>query len=121
MWGSVRDASPSSSGGTRVRSSLRGHQCDHGQTGVVDRQLLLTNLLTDVVPAIAIAISPPRGRSAEQLLARTDRSLAGPCTWQLPSGHGHRGRCWSSVGGGRLTGRARRANTVGLVALVGRN
>ncbi len=61
MWGSVRDAVAILLGGnagevvfTVATSAITG------RPALSTRQLLLTNLLTDVVPAIAIAISPPR-------------------------------------------------------------
>ena len=70
MWGSVRDAVAILLGGnagevvfTVATSAITG------RPALSTRQLLLTNLMTDVVPALAIAIRPPRGRSAEQLLA----------------------------------------------------
>ena len=122
MWGSVRDAVAILLGGnagevvfTVATSAITG------RPALSTRQLLLTNLLTDVVPAIAIAISPPRGRSAEQLLAEgPDRSLAGPMYVAIAQRAtvtaAGAGAAW---GAARLTGRARRANTVGLVALVG--
>jgi magnesium-transporting ATPase (P-type) len=122
MWGSVRNAVAILLGGnagevvfTVATSAITG------TPALSTRQLLLTNLMTDVVPALAIAIRPPRGRSAEQLLGEgPDRSLSGP----MYAAIGQRaaataagaGAAW---GAARLTGRRRRANTVGLVALVG--
>jgi cation-transporting ATPase I len=122
MRGSVRDAVAILLGGnagevvfTVATSAITG------RPALSTRQLLLTNLLTDVVPAIAIAIRPPRGRTAEQLLAEgPDRSLAGPMYGAIAQRAtvtaAGAGAAW---GAARLTGRPRRANTVGLVALVG--
>jgi cation-transporting ATPase I len=122
MWGSVRDAVAILLGGnagevifTVATSAITG------RPALSTRQLLLTNLMTDVVPALAIAIRPPRGRSAEQLLGEgPDRSLAGPMYGSIAqraaATAAGAGAAW---GVARLTGRRRRANTVGLVALVG--
>ncbi|WP_101376585.1 cation transporting ATPase C-terminal domain-containing protein [Saccharopolyspora spinosa] len=79
-------------------------------TGVINgggslnaRQLLLVNLLTDILPAMAIAVRPPPTITAEMLLAEgPEASLGAICAWIL----------------GRATGTLRQANTVALVALV---
>jgi cation-transporting ATPase I len=122
MWGSVRDAVAILLGGnagevvfTVATSAIMG------RPALSTRQLLLTNLMTDVVPALAIAIRPPRGRSAAQLLAEgPDRSLAGPMygaiAQRAAATAAGAGAAWWAA---RLTGRRRRADTVGLVALVG--
>ena len=122
MWGSVRDAVAILLGGnggevlfTVATSALTG------RPALSTRQLLLTNLMTDVVPALAIAVRPPRGRSAEQLLREgPDRSLSGPMyeaiAYRAVATAAGAGTAWSAA---RLTGRRSRANTVGLAALVG--
>nr|WP_305094491.1 cation-translocating P-type ATPase [Prescottella sp. R16] len=87
-----------------------------GRAPLGARQLLLVNLLTDALPAAAVAVSPPRrdragaGRGPDTgalwrtVVIRGTATAAGAGTaWALAS----------------LTGRPRRASTVGLVALVG--
>ena len=122
MWGSVRDAVAVLLGGnagevafTVATSAITGHPA------LSTRQLLLANLMTDVVPALAIATRPPRGRSAEELLDEgPERSLAGPMYTAIAQR-----AAATSVGAGtawavaRLTGPRARADTVGLVALIG--
>lgn len=79
------------------------------------RQLLLVNLLTDALPAAALAVSTPaashddgrRGMNEEELWRRvvergTTTTFGATTAWGLA----------------RLTGRPRRASTIGLVALV---
>lgn len=79
------------------------------------RQLLLVNLLTDALPAAAVAVSPPnaRGVTTARGLDRDDLLrtvlIRGAATTAGAS------VAWSMA---RLTGRPRRASTVGLVALV---
>lgn len=85
-----------------------------GRAPLNSRQLLLVNLLTDALPAAALAVSAPRpglraarGLDEEQLwqdvLARgVTTTLGASSAWAL----------------GRLTGRGVRASTIGLVALV---
>src|SRR5439155_955301 len=69
MWVSVRDAVALLVGGNlgeigfTVGGTLLG-----GQTPLNPRQLLLVNMLTDVAPAMAIAVQPPARRSFTELL-----------------------------------------------------
>jgi len=122
MWGSVRNAVAVLLGGNAGEVAFTvTTSAITGRPALSTRQLLLANLMTDVVPALAIAIRPPRGRSAEQLLDEgPDRSLAGPMYGAIAQR-----AAATSVGAGaawgfaRLTGRRRRADTIGLVALVG--
>ena len=86
-----------------------------GRTPLNTRQLLLVNMLTDALPAAALAVSPPQpgtrgaGRGPDQAALWRTVAVRGAATaagataaWVLAS----------------LTGRQRRASTVGLVALV---
>lgn len=86
-----------------------------GRSPLSSRQLLLVNLLTDALPAAAVALSKPRivvnddrrGMDEDELWSRVlDRgittTLGATSAWTLA----------------RMTGRAQRASTVGLVALV---
>jgi H+-transporting ATPase len=87
-----------------------------GRSPLTARQLLLVNVLTDALPAAALAVSPPNeqargeGRGPDSaalwrtVAIRGAATAAGATTaWALAS----------------VTGRQRRASTVGLVALVG--
>ncbi|WP_243747515.1 cation-translocating P-type ATPase [Mycolicibacterium sp. CBMA 226] len=86
-----------------------------GRSPLSTRQLLVVNLLTDALPAAALAVSAPTesvsaaGRGPDQAalwrtvgLRGVTTALAATAAWWLA----------------RLTGRRRRASTVGLVALV---
>src|SRR5680860_1148313 len=85
------------------------------------RQILLVNLATDLFPAMAIAMRPPLDRSPERLLREgPEVSLGHALTRDMAV------RATTTAGGAtaawlvaRATGRARRAQTVGLIALVG--
>jgi cation-transporting ATPase I len=122
MWVSVRDAVALLVGGNlgeigfTVGGTLLG-----GQTPLNPRQLLLVNMLTDVAPAMAIAVQAPARRSFTELLREgPDASLGSAldqaivfravCTGTAATG------AWLV---GRATGTPARARTVGLAALVG--
>jgi cation-transporting ATPase I len=85
------------------------------------RQLLLVNLLTDVAPAMAIALRPPAKRTQRSLAHEgPDISLGSPLNRQIAA------RAAVTAAGAslawtvaRFTGTRTRANTVGLIALVG--
>lgn len=86
-----------------------------GTSPLNTRQLLLVNMLTDALPAAALAVSKPRGQ--------TDPNARGPDQQALWRAVGVRGTttaaaataAWMMAG---VTGLPRRASTVGLVALV---
>jgi cation-transporting ATPase I len=85
------------------------------------RQLLLVNLLTDVAPAMAIALRPPAQRSLRSLAHEgPDISLGSPLNRQIAARAAvtaaGAGLGWTIA---RFTGTRARANTVGLIALVG--
>nr|WP_194150323.1 cation-translocating P-type ATPase [Prescottella subtropica] len=87
-----------------------------GRSPLGARQLLLVNLLTDALPAAAVAVSPPRHDRAG--------SGRGPDTaalWRTVTVRGAATAAGASVAWAlaSVTGRPRRASTVGLVALVG--
>ncbi len=122
MWASVRDAVSILVGGNlgEIGFTLGAGLID-GRPPLSPRQLLLVNLLTDVAPAMAIALRPPP-RDAYEALAREgpDASLGRPLNREIAS------RAFiTALGAGsawlfaRLTGTADRAHTVGLLALVG--
>ena len=122
MWMSVREALAILVGGNlgEVAFSLATAAMT-GASSLAARQFLLVNLLTDMVPAAVIAVRPPRRTTAGVLLREgPDRSLGGPLVRQIAA------RAATTAAGAtgawalaRVTGRRRRASTVGLAALVG--
>ncbi|MFI7145067.1 HAD-IC family P-type ATPase [Nonomuraea sp. NPDC050022] len=122
MWGSVRDSLGILLGGNvgeiafTVGSSLLSRR-----SALNARQLLLVNLLTDMLPAMAVAVRPPNAETPEKLLAEgpevslgtaltrdiyvraVTTAAAATAAWLL----------------GRMTGTPGRASTVGLIGLVG--
>jgi cation-transporting P-type ATPase I len=122
LWASVRDAVAVLVGGNlgEIGYTLAGSVLA-GTTPLNARQLLLINLLTDALPAMAIASSAPDGRSIGQLLREGPEASLGLAL--------DRSIVWRAVGTGggaaaayvpaRLTGTALHASTTGLVALVG--
>lgn len=122
MWVSVRDAVSLLVGGNlgeigfTVGGSLLGAQAPLGA-----RQLLLVNLLTDVAPAMAIAVQPPARRTLAELLREGPEASLGSA---LTEAILWRAACTGTAATGawlvaRATGPAARARTVGLAALVG--
>lgn len=122
LWASVRDALAILVGGnmgevgfTVVATALTG------DSPLGARQLLLVNLLTDMLPAMTIAMRPPANRSPEMLLHEgPDASLGSALVSQIAL------RATMTAGGAlgawlvaRGTGTRRRASTVALVALIG--
>ena len=87
-----------------------------GRSPLNARQLLLVNMLTDALPAAALAVSPPSdgmrspGRGPDQAALWRTVAVRGGATAAAATG------AWAAAS---LTGRPRRASTVGLVALVG--
>jgi H+-transporting ATPase len=87
-----------------------------GRAPLNARQLLLVNMLTDALPAAALAVSPPSAG-----LHSAGRGPDGAALWRTVAVRG--GATAAAATGAwvaaSLTGRPRRASTVGLVALVG--
>ncbi|MDQ3569131.1 MAG: HAD-IC family P-type ATPase [Actinomycetota bacterium] len=122
MWVSVREAIAILLGGnlgetvfTVVASAVSG------RPALSPRQLLIVNLLTDVVPALTIAVRQPARPRSEDLMtegpeASLGRALERAILARAISTAAGAGAGWV---GARLTGRGRRASTVALVALVG--
>ncbi len=69
LWASVRDAVSILVGGNvgEILFTL-GAGLIEGQSPLNPRQLLLVNLVTDTLPALAIALRPPAAKTPEQLL-----------------------------------------------------
>ena len=122
MWASVREALGILLGGnfgeiafTVLASALTG------RSPLNARQLLLVNLLTDLAPALAIALSSPDRQSVEDLLqegpsASLGKALTRDMTTRAVVTTLGASTAWTAA---RFTGRARRASTVALAALVG--
>lgn len=122
MWASVRDAVSILVGGNLGEIGFTlGVGLLEGRPPLNARQLLLVNLLTDVAPAMAIALRPPSPDALEALATLTpDQTLGRPLNRQiafraLATGMGASG-AWFVA---RLTGTTGRARTVALAALVG--
>lgn len=122
MWASVRDALAVLVGGNLGEVAFTmGTALLTGASPLGARQLLLVNLLTDMVPALAIALRSPVQRTPEALLHEgPDASLGDALVRQIVlralATAGGAGGAWLAA---RATGRARRAQTVALAALVG--
>jgi cation-transporting ATPase I len=122
MWSSVRHALSILVGGNlgEIAFSVLTAAAT-GRSALTGRQLLLVNLLTDLAPAMAIAVRPPRPEATEHLLHEgPDASLGGTLAREIAL------RAASTTLGAttgwtlaRFTGRRRRASTVALAALVG--
>jgi len=122
MWVSVRDAVSILVGGNLGEIGfMLGAGLIDGRPPLNARQLLLVNLLTDVAPAMAIALRPPAQRSLRSLAHEgPDISLGSPLNRQIAARAGITAAgaslAWTVA---RFTGTRARANTVGLIALVG--
>ncbi|MEV0424897.1 HAD-IC family P-type ATPase [Micromonospora sp. NPDC050495] len=122
MWSSVRHALSILVGGNlgEIAFSVLTAAAT-GRSALTGRQLLLVNLLTDLVPALAIAVRPPASDRADHLLLEgPDTSLGGTMTREiaLRAGATTLGATagWTLA---RYSGRRRRAGTVALASLVG--
>ncbi|MFG1758051.1 cation-translocating P-type ATPase [Micromonospora echinofusca] len=122
MWSSVRHALSILVGGNlgEIAFSVLTAAAT-GRSALTGRQLLLVNLLTDLAPALAIAIRPPAADHADGLLREgPDTSLGEPMTREI--GLRATATTLGATAGwtlARYTGRRRRAGTVALVSLVG--
>jgi len=123
MWGRVRDAVAILLGGNagEVAFTLAGTALA-GRAPIGTRQFLLVNMLTDLLPSMAIALAGTPSDPAERqaLLAGGVPSLGGPLLRDIAirgttTGAGALA-AWQV---GRLTGTRRRASTIALAALVG--
>ena len=136
MWGRVRDAVAVLVGGNagEVAFTVVGTALG-GRSPLGTRQLLLVNLLTDMFPALAVAVAAPRNTAAVD--TDPDDPLGRhPLAAELRAGP-HRGfttavrrlvlvRGAATAAGatgawatGRLTGSRSRAGSMGLAALIG--
>lgn len=124
MWSSVRDAIAVLLGGNlgEIAFTLGTGLLSPTGSALNGRQLLLVNLLTDLLPSMALAVRPPTTTTPERLLHEgPDASLAASLDRDilvraaLTSGAGM--AAWL---GGRMTGvTTRHAGTVALIGLIG--
>jgi cation-transporting ATPase I len=122
MWSSVRDSLAILLGGNLGEIGFTvGTGLINSGASLNARQLLLVNLLTDILPAMAIAVRPPPTITAEMLLAEgPEASLGAALTRDIYRRAAV--TAGAAIGAwvlGRATGTLRQANTVALVALVG--
>ncbi len=122
MWASVRDALAILLGGNLGEVGfIVGGTVLTGASPLNARQLLLVNALTDLLPAMAIALRSPVHRAPESLLHEgPDASLGAPLLQQIVMRAGvtagGAGAAWLLA---RTSGTRSRASTVALAALVG--
>lgn len=122
MWASVRDAVSILVGGNLGEIGFTtGVGLLDGRPPLNARQLLLVNLLTDVAPAMAIALRPPSSDALAHLARMTpDDALGRPLNRQIAVRAVATGLGASSAWVvARLMGSSGRARTVALAALVG--
>jgi cation-transporting ATPase I len=121
LWVSVRNAVSILIGGNLGEIGFSvGAGLFSGRPPLNPRQLLLVNFLTDIAPAMAIAIRPPLGVKPGELINEgPEASLGSLLKWEIASralvttlgaGAG-----WTV---GRFTGTRSRASTIGLASLV---
>jgi cation-transporting ATPase I len=122
MWASVRQALGILVGGNlgEIAFTVLGAALT-GRSPLNTRQLLLVNLLTDLAPAMAIALRPPDSGSTAALLAEGPEASLGTAltrdiTNRALTTATAATAAWTAA---RLTGRATRARTIALAALVG--
>jgi calcium-translocating P-type ATPase len=122
MWASVRQAIGILVGGNigEIGFTLLGALMT-GASPLSARQLLLVNLLTDLAPAIAVALRPPEPETAGTLLAEgPDTSLGSALTEEVAVRATATGAAATAAWlAARMTGGPARARTVALAALVG--
>ncbi|WP_246459122.1 cation-translocating P-type ATPase [Streptomyces himalayensis] len=122
MWTSVRTALAILIGGNlgEVTFSVLASAVT-GSAPLNARQIMLVNLLTDLAPAVAIAVRAPAEEAGEQLLQEGPHQSLGAALNQemllrgLTTALGA-GLAWVAA---RITGTERRASTVALAAVVG--
>ena len=123
MWGRVRDAVAILLGGNagEVGFTIAGTALA-GRAPIGTRQFLLVNMLTDLLPSMAIALAPTPNGPAERhdVLAGGVPSLGAPLMRDIAVRGVATGAgalvAWQI---GRVTGTRRRASTMALAALVG--
>ncbi|MEZ0076080.1 HAD-IC family P-type ATPase [Planotetraspora sp. GP83] len=125
MWGSVRDALGILLGGNIGEIVFTvGSSVLTGRSALNARQLLLVNLLTDMLPAMAVAVRAPDaanadGSAGELLTEGPEASLGSALTRDIKvravTTAAAASAAWLL---GRMTGTRGRADTIGLIGLV---
>ncbi len=122
LWSSVRDSVGLLVGGnlgeilfTVIAAILAG------RSPLNTRQLLLVNLITDTIPAIAVALRPPPEATPEMLSnegpdASLGEALTRDIVWRATVTSAVSAATWLPA---RFTGTPARADTVGLMTLIG--
>jgi cation-transporting ATPase I len=121
MWSSVRDALGILLGGNLGEIVFTvGSNLIAGRNTLNARQLLLVNLLTDMLPALAIAVRSPSATSPEKLLTEGPEASLGAALTRDIYARAATTAAAASVAWmlARSTGTAARADTVGLIGLV---
>lgn len=121
MWASVRDALALLLGGNLGEAIFTtGATLVTGRSPLNARQLLAVNLLTDLAPALAIALQRPLTSHVDLRRAGPEDSLGGQLTRQIAvragTTAGAAAVAWTVA---RVSGTSTRAGTVALAALVG--
>ncbi|HEV7898462.1 MAG TPA: HAD-IC family P-type ATPase [Planosporangium sp.] len=123
MWASIRDAVSVLLGGNlgEIAFALGTGLLSPTGSPLNARQLLLVNLLTDLLPSLALAVRPPASRTPEDLLhegpeVSLGRTLARDTAVRAVVTAGATTGAWLFARG---TGTQGRAGTVALVTLVG--
>jgi cation-transporting ATPase I len=122
MWSSVREAVALLLGGNLGEVGfILTTALLTGRSPLTARQLLLVNLLTDTVPALAIAVRPPEVGMADAWLREGPDASLGRSLEHAIFVRGGATAAAATVSwlGARLTGQGPRAPTVTLVGLVG--
>lgn len=118
LWGRVRDAVSILVGGNagEVAFMVIGTALA-GRAPMTTRQMLLVNMLTDMFPALAVALAP--SRNGDEPNGPVGSTLSRPLARAVAvRGAGTTLGATLAWAAGRLTGRRRRASTMGLAALV---
>jgi cation-transporting P-type ATPase I len=122
MWSSVRDALAILLGGNLGEITfIVSATALTGASPLNARQLLLVNMLTDLLPAMAIALRPPGHHAPEALLhegpeASLGSALVRQIALRAVTTAAGAGTAWIAA---RASGTSRRASTIALAALVG--
>ncbi len=121
MWSSVRDAIAILIGGNVGEVAFTvASTAISGQSALNTRQFLLVNLMTDLLPALTIALKPPTKKTPEELLNEgPEASLGWPLARQIilraVTTSTATTAAWLI---GRGTGAKKRANSMALATLV---
>lgn len=118
LWQRVRDAVSILVGGNagEVMFMVIGTALA-GRAPMTTRQMLLVNMLTDMFPALAVALAP--SRNGDEPNGQVGSLLSKPLARAIAvRGAGTTLGATLAWAAGRMTGRGRRASTMGLAALV---